>query len=250
MAKNHNILVKIQGNVDGLTFYEKGGQQYVRRTPRSNRAKFATDPGMARVRENVSEFKLVSSSAKKLWDTFRPITANTKDGNAYLRLRTIMNELKKLDTTSLRGQRNPIISLTDTTGKDAVKGFDFNTKAQLDSLIFKPYQLNTTTGKLIIEAFNPMVHLASVLSATHFSIMLSKVDIDLTSSKAELVQSNEVQLAITSTASDIVLQLGSDTSINGLQLFILQIYLFQEMNGQVYPLKDKTHNASKIIEVL
>ena len=95
-----------------------------------------------------------------------------------------------------------------------------------------------------------MVHLASVLSATHFSIMLSKVDIDLTSSKAELVQSNEVQLAITSTASDIVLQLGSDTSINGLQLFILQIYLFQEMNGQVYPLKDKTHNASKIIEVL
>jgi hypothetical protein len=250
MGRNVSSVVKLQGNVDGLSYYERDGKQFVRRTPKSNKAKFDTAESMARVRENASEFKAVTHSAKKLWDTLRPLTANNKDGKSFLRLRSIMNELKKQDATSQRGKRDPLLALAVASGKQLLKGFDFNSKAQLDSIMFKPFTVDTTAGTLLIEGLNPLVHLSIEPSATHFSMKLCKADIDISTGKSELVISNEAQFAVTAPAANITLQLEDDTTINGLQLFVLQICFFQEMNGQMYPLKDKAHNASKIIEVL
>lgn len=250
MASNNSSLIKLQGNLDGLTFYEQDGKQFVRRTPKSNKSKFETSESMARVRENASEFAIVTNSAKRLWDTMRPLTANNKDSKSFQRLRSLMNELKKMDSTSARGERDPLITLNDASGKELLKGFNFNSKAQLDSILFKPFTVDTTAGTLLIEGFNPLVHLSAEPSATHFSMKLCKADVEISSGKSELVISNEAQFAVTAPAANITLQLEDDTTINGLQLFVLQICFFQEMNGQMYPLKDKAHNASKIIEVL
>ncbi|MDY0217598.1 MAG: hypothetical protein RBS19_11655 [Bacteroidales bacterium] len=250
MAENTSSLVKLRGDVDGLTFYAKDGKQFVRRTRKSNKEKFDNDPSMVRVRENAAEFKNVSQSAKRLWDTLRPFTANNKDSKSYLRLRSIMNELKKMDTTSLRGERDALNGLTEAAGKQLLKGFNFNSKSQLDSILFKQFELNTDSGKLMMEQFNPSIHLASEPSSTHYSITLCKADIDINSGKSELAMSNVHQAAVNGSTEDVVLQLETTTHINGLQLFVLQIAFYQEMNGQLYPLKDKAHNASKIIDVL
>ncbi len=250
MGRSTSSIVKLNGNVDGLTFYEKDGQQFVRKTPKSNKKKFLNDPGMARVRENVGEFKLVSSSAKIVWDTLRPLTVNNKDSKSFLRLRSIMNELKNMDTTSLRGKRDPLITLNDVAGKELMNGFEFNSKAQLTSVLTKPYTVDTTAGALLIEELDPKVHLISDPSATHFTIKMCKADIDLFSGNSEIAISNEAQFAVTAPAANITLQLETDTTINGLQLYVLQISFLQEKNGQMYPLNNKAHNPSKIIEVL
>ena len=131
-----------------------------------------------------------------------------------------------------------------------LNGFDFNEKAPMSSVLIKPFTLDSTLGSLVIENFNPLIHLVADMSATHFSLTMGKVDIDTFSGNSELVMSNIFESTVNAVPADVTLQLESETTINGLLIFVLQITFFQEMNGQLYPLKNKAHNASKIIEVL
>lgn len=250
MSKNTSRLFKPSGNLDGITFFQKDGDHFMRLTPLSNKNKFLNDPGMARVRENANEFKIVAEANKTIIDVLRPIIMFSKDSTMHIRMNKLMHELKKTDLTSNRGQRSPLIALNNAESKLVLKGFDFNEKAPMSSILIKPFELDSTMGTLVIEDFNPLIHLVAESSATHFSLTMGKADMDPFSGKSELVMSNVFESTVNAAPSNITLQLESETTINGLLMFVMQIAFFQEMNGQLYPLKDKAHNASKIIEVL
>jgi hypothetical protein len=250
MAINKSSQTKLQGTLDGVTYYEQNGKQIAKISNGISKTQFENDPALVRTRENAQEFKITGESTKVLYDMLRPITVFSKDSKLFIRLNKVMHELKKMDTTSLRGERRPFNSLNDASGKNLLKGLNFNERAKMESILFKPFAVDTSLGALTIEGFDPKIHMVSDPSATHFSMTLSKADINLFDNNSELAVSNEYQSTLSAQATDVSLQLSSDTTINGLQLFVLQISFYQEVNGVKYLLNNKAYNTSKIIEVL
>ena len=65
MAKSNGIL-KIEGTLDELTFYNKDGKSFVRKKGGVSKERIENDPNYVRTRENNAEFSHSTSSAKTL----------------------------------------------------------------------------------------------------------------------------------------------------------------------------------------
>lgn len=64
------------------------------------------DPAYIRTRENNAEFGNSASAGKLLRDTIRPMSLNASDGRVTSRMTKIMTQIKNMDATSVRGERN------------------------------------------------------------------------------------------------------------------------------------------------
>jgi hypothetical protein len=180
----------------------------------------------------------------------RPITMSISDKTINSRLTKNLTVLKKLDLTSERGMRNPLLSLDTADGKSVLKDFEFNAKSSLSNVLHKPHKFNELSGQVKIMGMTPKVHLSYPMGASHVMFQSSLAVIDLTTGDSEILQSNAVELPINNTATNVELDIDETSTISGLKLYIFQIIFLQEMNGGMYPLNNKTYNTSKIISVL
>lgn len=250
MAINKATQNRLNGTLDGVTYYEQNGKQIAKISNGISKDQFENDPALARTRENANEFKIVGECSKVLYDMLRPISIYSRDSKFFLRINAVMNELKTKDVVSRRGERNPFNALTNPEGKKLLKGLNFNERGKMESILFVPYSVDSSAGSFSIPGFNPKTNLLSDPSATHYTMKFCKTDINLETNQTELVLSDEFTSEISSAEVDVLLQLNSATTINGLQLFVLQITFSQMVNGEMYPLNNKAYNTSKIIEVL
>lgn len=249
MAKSKSLL-KVEGTLDGVTFYRKDGEAFAKMKSGVSKQRFATDPAFIRVRENANEFKIASNCTKMVCDPIRPFVKGSSDSKMNNRMRSLMHEFKKMDSTSTRGNRSPLVSLAIAEAKARLKGFEFNERAKLSSVLFNEIVVDSVAGKITIEALDAQNDISFDPSATHFSLMFCKVDIDLSTGKSKTAKSNVYTGCLTDVPTDVILQLSSTTPIGGLQIFVFKVAFAQETNGVVYPLKDGSYNACKIIEVL
>ena len=249
MAKASGI-IKIEGTVEDLTFYKKDGKNFVRRKGGVPKERIENDPNYVRTRENNSEFGHSGTAGKVLRMAMGSLVFKAKDGKLSSRMLQVMSRIKNLDTTSARGLRQVSVGLSTPEGKQLLKGFDFNINAPLNGVLFAPYDLNTTTGVIEITDFIAAEQLQFPQGSTHISFQSAVLAIDFDTEVSELAYSNIVNLSINLTPTTVTLTPTSVPAGTGLQLFLLMISFYQEVNSVQYSLKNEGYNVLNVVEVV
>ena len=249
MAKLKSLL-KIEGTLDGMTFY-KGKDGYLVRTKGGvSKSRIENDPAFIRTRENGSEFGHLAKSGKVLRQALAPLLIEVKDTSITARVMKLMSQIKNTDTTSIRGSRNVATGLTTNEGKGFLKGFDFNANAKLSSVLLTEYQLNQTTGEISITNLNPLQQISIPGGATHVGFIAGVLSLDFATGQKELQWSPEVKVPINNTETTINAIPTSIPTGSGQTIYVFKIGFYQEINAVQYPLNNGTFNVLHIIEVL
>jgi len=248
MAKLNGI-IKLEGTLDNLTFY-KGKEGYLVRTKGGvSKERIQNDPAFERTRENGSEFGRSATSGKLLRTSVRNLMVKAKDNRVSSRVTQVMTKIKNADLTSVRGERNVSTGLATSEGKVALKGFDFNNRAKLSSVLFAPYSLDNTTGEIVISDMVPANDISYPGGATHVNLSAAFLKVDFDAAIHSIEYSPIVNLAIDTTSATQTLTPAAVPTGSGNDIFVLLIEFFQEINGVQYPLKNGAYNVLNIIDV-
>lgn len=249
MAKVNGI-IKIEGTVEDLTFYKKDGKNFVRKKGGISKDRIMNDPNFVRTRENGAEFGHCGSSGKALKLAVGPMVFKAKDSKLSSRLLQVMSKIKNFDTISKRGERNVAVGLVTPEGKLQLKGFDFNQKAPFKGVVFAPFQLNVTTGEVTIQNFIPIEQIQYPQGATHISFQSAAVLVDFETGLSESVYSSIESIPILLTSTSVTLTPASVPNGDGVQLFLILVSFYQEINGIQYSLKNEEFNVLHVLEVV
>ncbi|TCK68807.1 hypothetical protein DFQ05_0317 [Winogradskyella wandonensis] len=248
MAKLKSLL-KIEGTLDDITFYKSEDGYLVRQKGGVSKNRIKNDPAFARTRENNAEFGYSASAGKTFRQAITPLLFDAKDAKVTSRVTKVMTQLKNLDTTSVRGQRQASIGLQTTAGKELLKDFEFNLRATIDSILFTDINLDTATGVITLVNLNPSQQIAKPTGATHVSFYGAMLNLDLDTGEKSLEISNTVNIPIDTTVQTVTLTPAVATG-SGLSFYFLKVAFFQELNGAQYPLNNGAFNALKLLEVI
>ena len=250
MARQKSFL-KIEGTLDELTFYKSDGNYLVKTKGGISGDRIANDPAFQRTRENGSEFGMSASAGKQLRTAFRNLMMTASDKLVTSRMTKVMTDVKNLDAANARGERHVHEGFDLPEGKAVLKGFNFNIKSVLSGILFKAYSLNSTTGALDVLGLVPTMDVAYAPGSTHLSISSGWAKVDFATGEFETSISNKVNLPVNGTASDVNLTHAAAPALaTGIDVFVLLIEFFQEVNGVQYSLKNGGYNSLAVIEVV
>lgn len=119
-------LIKIEGTIDGLTYYTLNGQLVVRKKGGGFHTE-AIKHGkhMSRVRENATEFGHCSHVGKELRQVLRPFYHGIKYTGLHGRVAGMLTNIKNLDPLNERGVRKVGEGLHTEAGRQLLMDFDF-----------------------------------------------------------------------------------------------------------------------------
>ena len=172
MARN-NSFIKLEGTLDGLTFYTKNGENLVKKKNQVSRNRMLNAPEYQRTRENNQEFGGAVMAGKALRECFASIARLVSDtyvsGRITGKMRAIIN-----NGAGLRGQRN--LNLVDN--KEPFIGFNFNKTKPFDSQFIAPSEgpeINEARDKVTwsIPDFNTGAYIRKPEGATHCKLVLA-----------------------------------------------------------------------------
>lgn len=248
MAKLKGIL-KIQGTLDDLTFYKSGNDYLVRTKGGVDGDRIANDPNFQRTRENGSEFGRSATAGKVLRTALRNLMTNAKDRLVTSRLTRVMTQIKNLDTTNVRGERSAGVGINQDAGKSYLKGFNFNINAILTSIFFAQYSLSTENGELTISNLNPINDVVAPRGATHMAIKAGWTNVNFETGVFDTKISNIETFPIDSTIQNLNLEYEEQPVGDGCGFHLLHIEFYQEVNGDLYALRNGSYNSLSILEI-
>lgn len=242
--------ITLEGTLNGLTFYKSQGANLVRTKGGVSKRRIMTDPAYARTRENLSEFGTNAKSGKLIRDAVGILLNRAKDPKLSSRMLQLMNKIKDCDNSSRRGKRTVANGLSTVEGKTFLKGFDFNVKASLASVLHAPYTLDTATGVVTIADFIAEQQLHFPEGATHVGMRSGVALLDFVTGLYENSYSPESIIALDNTAINVSLTPSNLPTGSGFQFHLLLIEFYQEVNGIQYPLRSGNYNALNLIDVV
>jgi hypothetical protein len=245
-----NGVVSFQGTYEDMTFYKKEGKNYVRKKSGVSKERIANDPNYVRTRENMNEFSLNISSGKMLRLSLGSLVFKAKDARLSNRLMQTMSRIKNLDSTSARGERSVSNGIATAEGKQYLIGFDFNSNAPLDSVLFANYTLDTATGEIAIASIIPADQLRFPEGATNVVFQCGVLNIDFATGLTDLVLSPPNNLLLNMTQSSISMIPASLPTGAGVTVYLFIVTFFQEINGVQYSLKNEEYNVLHIVDVI
>lgn len=248
MARQKSIF-KIEGTIGGVTFYKSKDGFLVREKGGVSAERFRNDPNFQRTRENSSEFGRAGKAGKTLRTSLRSLLKDISDYRMNSRLIQQMMRVIQLDRTSTRGQRNVIDGETIL-----LEGFDFNQNSKLSSCLFAPYTVeldrSSGTAKADLPAFVPAESIASPEGASHYKIVSSAVAVDFEADTFISVEKSSTVLALGSAENPpLVLDNALSPGLTQPLFYVLGISFYQEVNGEMYLLKNGAYNALQIVKV-
>ena len=171
MAKNKSF-IKLDGTLDGLTFYRANGQDFVKTKGEINRQRILTDPAFARTRENMVEFGGAATAGKAFRAVFAVVLKVMADSYMGARANAIIKRILNLGTGP-RGQRE----INMEGNGYLLKGFDFNT-TPFTSIFFAPNTAPTVSAgrdslSWTVADFNTQAFVRAPEGATHFKLVLA-----------------------------------------------------------------------------
>lgn len=248
MARQKGI-IKLKGTIGDITFYKTQDGHLAREKGGIEASRIASDPAFQRTRENGSEFGRAGKAGKLLRTALRPLLLNSADGRMVSRLTQQMVKVIQMDAVSERGLRNVIdgeITL--------VLGFEFNIRGKLGTSLFAPFTTNIdrAAGTLTvgIPSFVPANMIAAPSGTTHYKIISGGAEIDFEAETYVVATSETAILPWDGTATAPINQVNEVTPASTKPLFLaLGIEFYQEINGQMYPLKNGAFNPLSIAKV-
>jgi hypothetical protein len=250
MARSKGI-VKLQGSLGNLSFYDSVFGPIVRTKGGPSKEKIRSSPKLVRVREQNKEFGEAAKAAKLLRLSLKLKPKGIMTHSVTWRVNQLMNSIKDKDTTSARGKRKVEKGLATTPGKNLMAGFDITEKAALKKILLKPVVVNSTLQTISIKQFVPAKDVRSPKGATHLRITGGYTRIDIGKELFELKESSPVVLNVKSKASStIVLQMNMAGLTTGYDLYFIFLEFLQEVNSSYYELENKQHNCLSFLKVV
>lgn len=248
MARQKGI-IKLDGTIGDITFYKSKDGYLAREKGGIPADRIANDPAFQRTRENGAEFGRAGKAGKTLRTALRALLQNTSDSRMVGRLTQKMMEVIKLDETNPRGLRNVIDGEAEL-----LNGFEFNINGKLGTTLYAPftYAVDRALGTLTVNlaAFIPQNMIAAPAGATHFKIISAGAEVEF-ENELFVVDTNESGVLPWENNATAVINLANAVTPNsGSPLFlVLGIEFYQQVNAQMYPLKNGAYNALAIVNV-
>lgn len=248
MAKQKGI-IPLKGTIGNITFYKSGDGYLAREKGGIDAKRIASDPAFQRTRENGAEFGRAGSGSKMLRTSLRQLIQNASDRLMTSRLTREMMTVIKADATSVRGMRNIIDGEAEL-----LTGFEFNLNGKLSTSFFAAYTttINRVTGELSVNipSFIPADMIQAPSGATHFKIVSGGAEIDFENKKHVSQQQSTAVMPWNATASAVINLVNAVTANSTHPLFlVLGVEFLQEVNGNMYPLKNGAFNALAVVRV-
>jgi len=248
MARQKGV-IKLEGTIGDITFYKSKDGHLARGKGGIEANRIKNDPAFQRTRENGSEFGRAGKAGKVLRNAIRVLLQNSRDRLVVSRLTTKMVEVIQMDMTNTRGERNVIDGEATL-----LEGFEFNINAKLTNTLFAPYTatINRATGELTlnIPPFVPSNMIAAPGGTTHFKIISSAAEIDFEQETFVTHNSETDEIAWDGSVTTVINHINPVTSNSTHPLFLLiGIQFFQEVNNDMYPLKNGAYNSLAIVKV-
>lgn len=248
MAKQKGI-IKLDGTIGGITFYKSQDGYLAREKGGVSGDRIANEPNFQRTRENGEEFGRAGKAGKLLRNSIRAMLQNASDSRMVSRLTQKMVEVIQEDATNPRGQRNVIDGEAEL-----LEGFEFNISGKLGTTLYAPYTstIDRVAGTLAVSipAFVPLNMIAAPGGSTHFKIVSAGTEVDF-ENETFVVATSETTVLPWDTTTTALINLSNAVTANSTHpLFLaLGIEFYQEVNGQMYPLKNGAFNALCLVEV-
>ncbi|MCG2419764.1 hypothetical protein K8089_12085 [Aequorivita sp. F47161] len=248
MAKQKGIL-KLKGTIGDFTFYKTEDGYMAREKGGIDKDRILNDPAFKRTRENGMEFGTAGKSGQLIRKAERLLLKQASDKRVTSRLVQVLMAIIKTDPLNKRGSRT-----VQDGDMSLLKGFDFNQKGKLDTVYFSGYSsvFDRAAGTLdvAIEEFVPNETIDAPRGTTHIQLVGGICALDFQGRKFE--EGHEFSPIIpwdTTTQAALTL---STTITAGSTLPVLQVVgvnFFQEVNGEMYPLRNGAFNALAVVEV-
>ncbi len=248
MARQKGI-IKLKGTIGGVSFYKTQDGDLAREKGGVDGSRIKNDAAFARTRENGAEFGSSASAGKILRDAIRPLMLNTADNRVVSRITKVMTDIKNLDATSARGERSVGTALALPAAQALLKGFNFNKRSVLGSVLHKPFTVQQNNGMITISNLVPVNDVVYPSGATHVSFKSAWAIVDFVAGTSSVEYSPEVNVPLNAVITNVQclppnIPIGVATN-----LYLLSVEFFQEINGVQYSLKNGAYNALAIVEV-
>ncbi len=248
MARQKGI-IKLKGTIGDITFYKTQDGHLAREKGGIDASRIASDPAFQGTRENGSEFGRAGKAGKLLRTAFRPLLLNSADGRMVSRLTQRMVKVIQADLISVRGLRNVIDGEAEL-----LFGFEFNIRGKLGTSLFAPFvgSIDRVAGEINVDIapFVPANMLAAPTGTTHFKIISGGAEVDFEAETYVVATSETAILPWDSTPTTAISQVNAVTANSTKPLFLtLGVEFYQEINGQMYPLKNGAFNPLSIAKV-
>ena len=248
MARQKGI-IKLKGTIGDITFYKTKDGHLAREKGGIEASRIKNDPAFQRTRENGSEFGRAGKAGKILRTSLRALLINTADGRMVSRLTQKMVEVIQADVTSVRGLRNVIDGEAEL-----LAGFEFNIRGKLGTSLFAPFvgAIDRVTGEITVDLdpFVPANMIAAPSGTTHFKIISAGAEIDFETETFVEAHSETAILPWDAVATVAINQVNAVTPASTKPLFLaLGVEFYQEVNGQMYPLKNGAYNPLALVQV-
>ncbi|SNR48605.1 hypothetical protein SAMN06265371_103459 [Lutibacter agarilyticus] len=248
MAKQTGI-IKLKGTIGGISFYKTSDGHLAREKGGVEASRIANDPAFQRTRENGAEFGAAGKGGKVLRNAIRVLLQNAKDKRVVSRLTTDLLKIVKTDSTNARGLRT-----VEDGNLDLLVGFEFNTNAKLGATLFTPFvnAFDRVSGdaSVSIAAFAPSIRVAAPTGTTHFKMVMGAAEIDFSAETSTFESDETAVLPYDSTlgaAIDLTATITANSTLPVIQ--VLGIEFYQEVNGEMYPLKNGSYNALSVTDI-
>ena len=248
MARQKGI-IKLKGTIGDITFYKTQDGHLAREKGGIDASRIANDPAFQRTRENGSEFGRAGKAGKLMRTAFRGALLKAADGRMVSRLTQRMIKVIQADSTSDRGMRNVIDGEAEL-----LFGFEFNIRGKLGTSLFAPYvaEIDRVAGEIKVDlpAFIPTNMIAAPTGTTHFKIISAGAEIDFEAETFVVANSETAILPWTTAPTVAISQVNAVTAASTKPLFlVVGVEFYQEINAQMYPLKNGAFNPLAVVQV-
>lgn len=248
MARQKGI-IKLDGTIGDITFYKSRDGYLAREKGGIPADRIANDPAFQRTRENGAEFGRAGKAGKILRNAIRGLLQNASDARMVSRLTQEMVKVIQEDTTNPRGLRNVIDGEAEL-----LEGFDFNINGKLGTTLYAPFTgtIDRVAGTLTanLPTFVPLNMIAAPGGTTHFKIVSTGAEIDFENEVFISAVNATAVLPWDANATAVINLVNAVTANSTHPLFLaLGIEFYQQVNGQMYPLKNGAFNALNLVKI-
>jgi hypothetical protein len=248
MARQKGI-IKLKGTIGDITFYKTQDGHLAREKGGIDASRIKSDPAFQRTRENGAEFGRAGKAGKLLRTALRPLLLNSADGRMVSRLTQRMVKVIQADLVSDRGLRNVIDGEAEL-----LFGFEFNIRGKLGTSLFAPFvaSIDRVAGeiKVDIASFVPGNMIAAPSGTTHYKVISGGAEVDFETETFVVSNSETAILPWDSTPTAVISQTNDVTPASTKPLFLaVGVEFYQEINGQMYPLKNGAYNPLSLAKV-
>ena len=233
MAKQKGI-VRFTGTLEGINFYERKGVAIARKAGGGfNSEAIKNKPSMVRVRENSSEFGRCSTVKKEFRLALRSFLQDVNGGDLHGRMMRLFQQIKVLDIVNKRGERTVAQGMTTAMGRKLLQDFDFTPKCNIQQLIGGTGAFDWNTFSYSISNFD-IKRVNFPKGATHASLQLGLLCFDFDSFEHTLYESAVFYMDSSFVSNSILLELTTPPSTNGVQIAVLGLRFYQEVENELY----------------